>query len=190
MKIKTVAYYTDNYEEEVIKLASSCQKFGIDADYVSVGGGYTWMQAVKMKPAFIMTMLNSLGNYDGILYVDADAVFRAAPDWELFSTCHFAAHKFKRSRHHNVEMLTGTLYFANVPIIRDFVKRWDILTAACETSTPEQDTLKIAFDYFHEDLSYWDFGPEYVFIHDDFKEIYPGVKPVIEHFQASRRLRR
>ena len=55
----------------------------------------------------------------------------------------------------------------------------------------EQVNLGMAIDKMvsSEDLIFKNLPPEYTFIFDSMRKIYPNAKPVIEHFQASRKYR-
>jgi len=138
------------------------------------------------KPTFISQMMARWIEYDGILYTDADSVFRRRPGWDSLKDADFAYHKFRRSQHHNEEILTGTLFLANTPFMAEFVGRWIEETRNYAWSdTPEQDSLKKTLESSPEP-KVKDFGPEYCWIYDDFPPIYGKKDVVIEHFQASR----
>jgi len=186
-----VAYYTnDAYKREADKLGASlselCIGFAIYAVYELAARG--WKAAVMHKPRFILECLQQWEDYD-ILYTDADSIFRCIPDWRRFNTADLAGHLFTRSRHHGPELLTGTLFFKNNPRVHDFVRRWVEITTNFQSSpTPEQESLAHLVKHSPE-IKFKDFGPEMVWIFDDFRAIYPQGRPIIEHFQASRRLR-
>lgn len=185
---KAVAFCTPGpYEREAARLKTSAQEHGVDL-HIQLVSPMEWSEAVMSKPGFILRMMDQFKDRP-ILYVDADAVFRQKPD-PMPDGVDFACHWFRRTKQHPVEMLTGTLWFRNTVIVREFVAEWAETTREYGwSSTPEQESLAEAFRKWKDRLVYHDFGPEMVFIFDDFKEIYPGKVPIIEHFQASRRLR-
>ena len=53
----------------------------------------------------------------------------------------------------------------------------------------EQFNMKKALD-LHPDLKFINLPPEYVFITDHTRRMYPRISPIIEHFQASRKTAR
>ena len=185
---KAIAFCTPGpYEQEAARLRGSAMDCGVDL-HVQLISACTWTEAVMSKPAFILQMMDLFKDRP-ILYVDADAVFRSIPPAQE-AAIDFACHWFRRSPGHPIEMLTGTLWFKNTPLVREFVALWAETTRGYAwSSTPEQESLAEAFRKYKDRLIYRDFGPEMVFIFDDFKQIYPKAIPIIEHFQASRRLR-
>lgn len=192
MRVQLVAYYTKSYQKEVKRLKESLSKLKLDAYIHPMPDQGSWAQNVMVKPAFILGCLNAFKACDGIFYVDADAEFVSVPDWEkLFGDCHISYHRFQRSKYHAVESLTGSVFVSNTPTAKQFVSEWCDATKDRETSfTPEQDSLSSTMVRWQDRISWKDLPPEYVFIHDDFKMIYPGVKPAILHWQASRRMRK
>ena len=60
-----------------------------------------------------------------------------------------------------------------------------------QASTLEQWNLGLVIEEMvqKDNLVCKNLPPEYTFIFDTMKKIYPGASPVIEHFQASRRHR-
>ncbi len=194
VKVRVVAYATNEaYWNEAQKLRLSLEELMIPHRiYRENKPDWTWDRAVRWKPAFCLRELaqaKSLG-FDAMLYVDADAIFRTIPDWSQVKTADVGAHWFQRTKHHNVELLTGTLFFRCTPRIEILLEHWIEITGRVGTSpTPEQHSLILALKD-RDDLCIRDFGPEWVYIFDDFRSIYTKSRPVIEHFQASRRLRK
>jgi hypothetical protein len=194
VRIRIVAYYTNElYRQEAEKLRMSLGELGLDYRIYQEGTSqWTWDEAVRWKPSFCLRELRKAkrDGYEGILYVDVDAVFRKIPDWKVLALCDFGAHWFQRSKHHAVEILTGTLWFRACNNVEDLLIEWVRTTERVpKSSTPDQTGIALALRA-KIDLVMRDIGPEWVYIFDDFKALYPGVRPVIEHFQASRRLRK
>ena len=193
MNILTIAYYTtDAYEKEVRKLNESLRFQGLaDSSYVkSVDPFKSWHDAVVYKPRFILETMEKYRNYDGFLYVDADARFMRKPEWKIFDGKEIGFMHFKRSVHVPVEFLTGTMFFANTPPVEIFVNEWaDITPRYRHCDCPEQMSLKEVVER-HPDLAYLDLPPEWVYIFDTFQQKFPSVHPIVKHYQASRRLKR
>ena len=198
LKVKTVAFYTlGPYAEEAKKLLDSCDRFGVDLDLSalpkplpSTAGWRDWHDVVTFKPKFILSMLEKHKDVDGILYTDADSVFARVPDFSVFDGAHVAFHKFRRTKNAEDEFLSGTMYFANTPTVREFVSHWAKVTPQYRYKfTPEQDSLKSIWGHWGEILCFKDPGPEWCWIFDDSKKIYGHRESVVVHFQASRRNR-
>lgn len=192
MPIQVVAYFTAGaYAEEAARLRESLDELGMDYRLYPLAGNHTWSSAVGWKPNFIAECLYNLpAEYAGILYTDADSVFKRIPAWEIFDPCDLAFHRFKRSPNHPLEYLTGTMYFKRTDAVIAFVDEWVKATPAyAGTFTPEQDSLKAVFGKHKRELVYIDPGPELCWIWDDFPQIYGKRNPVVVHYQASRKYR-
>lgn len=195
MKVRVVAYYTnDAYKAEAEKLRLSLGEFNLDYRIYREGSSqWTWEEAVRWKPSFCLRELRKalVEKYDGILYVDADAIFRRLPDWSELKLADFGAHWFQRSKHHAIEILTGTLFFRCNERVDDLLIEWVKATNRLVSPLPTPDQTSIALALRgRTGITMRDIGPEWVYIFDDFRAIYPGRRPLIEHFQASRRLRK
>jgi hypothetical protein len=128
-----------------------------------------------------------------LLYVDVDAVFKAYP--QIFETldCDIA-YRTENFRWRADEALSGTVYFRNNEKVKRMVDRWINLNESTpaermKPETWEQKNMQRAQREF-SDLVYYNLPPEYTFITDHTKTMYPGLFPVIEHFQASREVHR
>lgn len=195
MIVKAIAFSTnDFYAKQSMRLEASLTKYGIPYEIRRLEHPGSWHAAVSMKPQFIRDMLAETA-LDGVLYLDADAeVVAPLPLHQL--ECYDAAFtRFKRSAGHEEEFLTGTMFFrkhgANVKVeeMLGVLDRWSELTEAfSHSSTPEQDALKRVLAE-STGICAMDLGPAWTYIHDDFKELFPDVKPLIMHYQASREYR-
>lgn len=144
-----------------------------------------WFKNTHWKAKLIRAHLIDLAEfYDAVVFVDIDARFHSYP--KLFDKlhCDFAAH-FRNWRHARDELLSGTLFFRTNQRCIDLVEDW----IALNKQNPriwEQKNLQRAFkrasSLIHDNLPI-----EYCTIFDDPER--PKLKPVIEHFQASRKLR-
>lgn len=182
--LKIVAYWTnDYYYGKSIDLSHSLNRFGVTYEIKRVTGPETWAQAVSYKPRFILDcLLSSSCEYIG--YTDADSrLLRAIPGGAISGDVAYTP--FKRSPHHEEEALTGTLFFKNTMEVRALVLQWAEATEKYQHSfTPEQHSLKEVMA--HSTLDFQRLGPEWCFIFDDMREIYPDASPIFEHYQASR----
>ncbi len=184
-----VAYYTnDDYAKEAERLRLSLEELCIPHAIKAVKGISGWNEAVRFKPRFIFECMTTF-NRD-LLYVDADAIFRNVPDWPILEGMDVGVHHFQRSKRHAVELLTGTVYVRNGVETLQFVTEWARLTdnfVGCDT--PEQESLRQTVKTFGSLVRLGNLPPSWCFIFDDMRRMYPDTRPVIEHFQASRRYR-
>jgi hypothetical protein len=144
-----------------------------------------WHKNTHWKAKLIRAHLIDLaGLYEAVVFVDIDARFYSYP--KLFDDlrCDFAAH-FRNWRHAREELLSGTLFFRINKRCLDLVEDWIALNKA-NPKIWEQKNLQRAFkrasSLIHDKLPI-----EYCMIFDD--PLRPKIEPVIEHFQASRKLR-
>ena len=192
-RIRVVSFATAGpYEQEAKGLMESAEDFGVTIN-LSVIAKTTWLEAVAFKPSFMRMQFDRFPDADGFLWVDADARFDAAPDFTTFDGAHLSYHRFKWSRTHPVEHLTGTIYIANTPTMRDFCEDWAAQTKHyMTTDTPEQHGLKWAVEHAGPEIVYRDCTPKWVWVDGDdgMVRVYPDERdPYLCHFQASRRLK-
>ena len=189
-KIKVVAYYTLNtpYEEEVKNLRTSLDELNLDHDIVGIKDLGSWQMNTRAKALFMKEMLEKHSNFS-LLYVDADAIVRREPEFLYDIDCDIALRYQDFSWKKN-ESLSGTIYMANNNKTRQLCDLWDKLNKkyARKGRHLEQWNLGKAIEEM-QDLKIINLPPEYTFIFDIMRRIYPDTKPVIEHFQASRRFR-
>ena len=186
--IKLTAFYSNSYYCSLAaNLSLSLNKHWSGPYEISkVQGLESWGAAVSHKPKFILDSLVS-GSCEGILYTDADSTLQRVPPIEQL-TGDIAYTPFKRSPHHAEEALTGTMYFKNTHEVQAFVREWMDCTPQWKgMDTPEQLSLQqcLARTSLHIQC----LGPEWTFIHDDMREIYPDAKEIFLHHQASRTYR-
>ena len=195
MLYKVVAFTTNEfYRKQSERLEASLTKYGIPYQIERLEHPGSWHKAVSMKPAFIKRMLEET-TLDGVLYLDADAEVVAPLPHEQLEGYDAAFTRFKRSPEHPEEILTGTMFFrksrneAQATQMLGMLARWAELTEAFgHSNTPEQDALKLVL-FESNGICTMDLGPAWTYIHDDFKELFPDVKPLILHYQASREYR-
>jgi len=181
MNFITVAYCTKGaYEAEVQKLRESMEKLKLPHQIRVIYSMGTWQKNCLYKPIFIKEMLQKYSK--PVLYVDADAVFHKSP--ELFNTlsADFAVHYFR-----NAQLASGTLFFNNSVAAFNLLDAW-IERNRNYPKDRDQDNLQRVLEKpgWKNRLRIHYLSAEYCKIFD----LAPEVKdPVIEHFQASRRLR-
>jgi hypothetical protein len=188
-----VAFYTLNtpYEDEAAKLIKSLNKLDLIHDVVGVPNLGGWQANTRFKAKFMEDMLNKhVGK--NILYVDSDAIVHSRP--VLFENyVADIAVRWQDFRWRKDECLSGTIFMANNDKTRELCRRWQRinLNEGPNATTFEQWNLGSVIKEMEAEgkIITKNLPPEYTMIFDSMRAIYPDVIPVIEHFQASRKLR-
>lgn len=179
-----VTFYTagNGYDDEVERLRESCRAHGVDLDATAVADQGSWLRNCAMKPEFLASRMRH-HTPRPVLWVDADAAIRRpiadVGHWD----CDIALRK-RRGR----EVLSGTVFLRDTTASRALVETWARL---CHDRPDQADQCCLADALQVErGLKVRWLDPEWCFIFDLDREEHPDVTPVIEHFQASRRLKR
>lgn len=183
MNYVVTAYYTEKteYEKEVQHLIESLKKFNLPMDIVGISSKGDWQANTQFKSYFLKQMLFRHFPKD-ILYVDADARVQQYP--LLLETADFDVGVVYRD---DIELLGGTLYFANKPNVLELIERW-IKGCLVNPQIWEQQVLQHVIKGSHDlKLKVCSLPPTYCQIFDLMKD---AGEPVIEHFQASRRFKK
>ncbi len=181
-----IGCYTAGHYCEVAKryLLPSVQSLGLShaiREMSSLGG---WVANGFACQLFIRRMCEEMPGED-LLFLDADAVVRSDP-WPFLKSldCDMAGYYLR-----GTELLTGTLYLPagprRVAIMDEWIAenrryphRWDQINLQNLLKRPD-----FACRFSH-------LPPEYCCIFDIQRRLTPDIVPVIEHFQASRQLRK
>lgn len=179
-----VSYYTQDteYEVEARRLIASCERLGLEHRIVGVPTRGSWEANCNLKAQIVHQVWQETGK--PVLWVDADAVMHAAPELLRGTSADFA---IRRCR--GWEFLSGTCFFNQSLPARRLLERW---LARCQR-------FPRVWDQHNLDLAWEDVAstqplqtlwlPEsYCRIFDLHEERSPGAA-VVEHFQASRRLK-
>ena len=184
-----ISYFTAKtpYKKEAARLEESMLQLTIPHHVAEVPNLGDWQKNTHFKARFIRQMMDRFPTKD-LIWVDADAVFHKYPD--LFDKLvegefNFAAHH-RNWKHGKDELLSGTIYIRNNDIMKGVVDDW-IRINKQNRSTWEQRNLARALKR-EPQIWIYDLPIEYCCIFDD--DDRQQIDPVIEHFQASRRLRR
>ena len=188
-----IAYYTENTSYEILaaNLKKSLENFGLAHHIVPIKDQGSWEKNTHYKAYFIKEMLETR-NQD-LLYVDVDALFKQYPDLIPDLDCDIA-YRTQDFRWRKDEALSGTVFFKNNDKVKRLVNRWIEINEATpaermKPETWEQKNMQRAQREM-SDIEYYNLPPEYTFIFDHMKTMYPGVSPVIEHYQESRNVHR
>ena len=127
-----------------------------------------------------------------LLYVDSDAIVHSKPI--LFENYNYdIAVRWQDFRWRKNECLSGTIFMANNEKTRELCKRWQSINISegPNANTFEQWNLGTVIKQMEGEgkLITNNLPPEYTFIFDSMRALYPNANPVIEHFQASRKLK-
>ena len=176
---RVIAYYTheSQYQQLVKKLEVSCEKFGVACYTEGFVDRGKWEHNCAIKPEFILGMLKK---YPGetLIYIDADAVIKKQP--ELFKTfdMDFACH-FRRN-----QLLSGTLFFNSnertIALVEAWVKKQQEDPNIWDQKVLQRTLREFDVDVFQLPATYCK-----IFDAQDQKG-----DPVIEHYQASRKIKR
>jgi hypothetical protein len=188
-----VGYYTVNtpYEKEAEGLLNSCRKLNLKFDIPGIPSFGSWQSNTRFKAKFMLDMLQK---YPGqkLLYVDCDAIIHSEP--VLFKNYEYdIGIRYQDFNWRKNECLSGTIFMRSNEKTISLCKRWIEIN---ESEGPNAKTLEqwnldkaIQEGVSNYGLSLNNIPPEYTFIFDSMKRMYPTIKPIIEHFQASRKFR-
>lgn len=189
-----IAYATRNdyYEELSQNLAKSCQSYNIPLHLKLIDSLGSWEKNTHHKAEFILECLDTL-EYDNLVYVDVDAIFLSYPDLFDSLDCD-VSFRIENFRWRSNEPLSGTVFLRRSEEVKSFVRDWiktneQIRAERRNPFTWEQYNMKRALD-LHPGLQFHNLPPEYVCITDHTRRLYPGIIPIVEHFQASRKTAR
>lgn len=185
----TIAYYTEGnkYQQLSENLKISTENLSIPLYIKQIPNLGSWEKNTHYKANFIQECLGKFK--ENLLYVDVDAIFRSYPQLINSLDCD-VAYRTENFKWRKNEALSGTIYLNNNEITKEFVNKWIELNekTPAERHRPEtweQANMQRAMDLI-PGLIYSNLPPEYTFVFDHTKKLYPNIKPVIEHFQASR----
>ena len=185
MNFRIVSYYTRNtsYELEAKKLMESLEKLGLPYEVEVIDTLGSWQKNTHYKAIFIRRMMEK--HDEDVVFLDADCVVRRYP--KLFDEINayeyvadIAVHYFQGK-----QLASGTLYFANCPFVQALVDSW-IEENKKNPNGFDQKNLQNVLERGWKNLTVFHLPPEYCKIFDLMADV---KDPVIEHFQASRRLK-
>jgi hypothetical protein len=181
-----VSYYTMNtaYEEEARGLVETCAALGLEHRVVGVPARGSWEGNCAMKAGFVLEMWESLGR--AVLWVDADARVRRPPDLLRGMTADLGVHKAGRW-----QFASGTVFVNATELGGELLRAWK---RRCDAEPRVWDQVHL--DRAWEEVAArapletaW-LPQAYTRIFDRAEESDGGGSAVVEHFQASRRLKK
>jgi len=186
-----IGYYTKDtsYENLASRLKKSLAEFSLPNYIEAIPDQGSWEKNTHYKATFIQKCLRE--RTEDLLYVDVDAVFRSYPSLiPEIGKDHDLAYRTEDFRWRKDEALSGTIFIKNNDLMRRFVDQWietnrNNPAERMKPETWEQKNMQRVHRSIQE-IRYYNLPPEYTFIFDHSKKMFPGVSPVIEHFQESR----
>lgn len=193
-----VSYFTKGtgYELEIKNLEASLKIHQLPYKIFEYEPAGTWRANLNYKSECILRAMDMFPDKD-IVFLDSDAVVKQYPvlfdelsrnkDYDL--SAHFF--KYQPESGDADELLSGTLWIQNGAMGRRLVEKWHEIGLARTGDTRHQLCLKIAIAELTkagEKVRVYRHPFAYTCVFD-YQQAY-GIEPVIEHFQASRRLRR
>ena len=120
-----ISFYTLDtpYEQEVRKLIESCVEWDIDADIVGIPSRGSWEKNCGMKPEFILQKLRQWER--PVLWVDADAVFLQRPDFQELMNYEFSVrvNEFLPKTHESY-IVSNTIFINDHPRTLELMELW------------------------------------------------------------------
>jgi glycosyl transferase family 2/glycosyl transferase family 29 (putative sialyltransferase) len=185
-----VSMYTINtpYEDEVKNLIQSLQNFELPHKIYPIPNQGSWEKNCQQKAIVLLKALEEQPN--NIVWVDADAVISEYPIFfeQIPEKLGDIAVYHYNTPYHPNELLSGTMFLRNNDKVRMLLKKWIELNKT-NSEWDQRNLQKILEGEMKNQIVIIPLPVEYIKIqgHERFQGKFI---PVIEHFQASRRLKR
>jgi hypothetical protein len=180
-------YYTDKYKSEAEGFMESLVEWAIPFRVDEVESLGSWQENTRMKPSLVRGVLRE--EERAVLYVDVDARFNGYPSliggYKALGVDVSYYHRNEGDNFVN-ESLSGTVFVNNTTKGLRFMDKWVEL---CDVNPTKWDQVHLDEAVRGSRACFRELLPEYCTIFDSLINRDPGFYPVIEHFQASRRLR-
>lgn len=192
MSTLIVSFYTEKYAEEAERLMHSCREWDLEAHIENVADHGSWERNCAYKPFFILEKMQQFQR--PLFWIDADAIFVQKPDFTIFESSDFSCRILDfLPEDHSSRVLSGSLFVNNTPDSREILKRW-CQECSCQLAdkthtgdfwdqTALRDVLSalpiakfLPMPASYAKIAYID-------------QFFSPTESVIEHFQASRRLK-
>jgi len=200
----TITFYTPEYKEEAKQLEETCKQFNLDfAAYPKPSKG-SWVHNCTMKAEVIITALYE--HKRPVLWIDADGRYRSYPklfDSKELLQCDFGAYFIPNvwnqpknihlrpwgADRGNEALAGGTMFFNCTNKSLDLIDAWKKESQENPTVWEQQSLQKVWDKYDKEGLKTYFFNQSYCKVFDC-KWFEEPKDVVVEHTQASRRLKR
>lgn len=193
--MKVIAYYTEGtgYEQEAKRLQASLDSVGLKYEIDGVPNLGSWQLNTRYKATFIKDKIIENLHGETLLYLDVDAVVKEYPH-ELENIEESIAVRFEDFKWQKGTCLSGTILIKPNESMLRVCKDWELrnILTKDRNKNLEQDNLGDIlneYSYKYPDFKFKCLDVEYCFIFDIHKRMYPNKQPIIEHLQASRKLK-
>lgn len=177
-----ISFYTPNYKNHADRLIDSLNKFNLNYDVQPIQSQGNWFKNCNFKPIFIKQMLNKYNC--PVVWLDADAIVQQYPI--TLQNLNFYDIAFYTLIAKNIKIVcSGTLWFNTTPSSYLILNSWinSLNDTILDQQTLQTTLSTIPFiNTFHLDHKYC-----LIFDHKEQQQFKPAI---IEHFQASRKLKR
>lgn len=174
-----VSFATPAYHLEACSLVQSLEVLGLPYHVAMVPSEGDWVDNCARKAEVML----GLHGDTPLCWVDADARVIRPPSLlgsQAMGAADVAWHTFEG------HPASGTVWVAGGPAGHRFLKAW---RQACEWNRGTWDQRLLETALVASGARHYELPPEYCFIYDHSRRHWPDAQPVIEHYQASRRLK-
>lgn len=184
-----ISGYTFNtpYEEEVKDLENDLKRFNLPYRLYGYESRGNWTKNTMVKAELIQRALMEYPE-DDVIWIDADAIILKEPKFfhELKNKNFDICCHYLKTRYNPNELLTGTIIFRNVPIVRKLVDDW----VSIKNENWDQKILQELVDVkYKSKLNKLDLSQEYIKIRPKSVKDARSLDCVIGHKQMSREQR-
>lgn len=181
---RVVSYFTPEYQATAVEyLLPSLIQTNIPHSVRHVPSLQSWRSNTLHKSEFLLRMHAEFPE-EGLLWVDVDArVYRNPFEFLESLVCDIGVHYLRGQ-----ELLSGTIWLPAVERREEILQAWHAENAA-EPGRWDQKNLAAVLERLPA-VNVLRLEPEYCFIFDISRKLHPHAHPIIEHFQASRTLKK
>lgn len=192
-----ISFYTENtpYQVEAERLIASCKKFSLRSIIEGVPSFGSWELNCAYKPFFIHEKL--LQVKEPVLWVDADGVFLKRPEFiEAFEADLAVRIESEVDKDHPSKVISSTIFVDYNPKAIELIKSWGRLSAETLLDPQrkwefwDQISLRDAIYLNPSALEVVSMPLSYAKIFDHPDDVSKSIDAVIEHYQASRILKK
>jgi len=137
--MKTIAYYTPNYNEVIKPLCESSEKFETELEISVWEQRGSWEENCGIKPEFIYEMMNE--HQCDLFYVDADSEWIEKPDFSEFKGEHRLIVGCEQIHPPKWEIITSAMFIPYNEMTLTIMKGW---VRHCQNNPKEWDQIMLA----------------------------------------------
>ena len=198
--IPVITFYTPEYKDEVKELSRTCAAFGLNFKAYEKPSKGSWVVNCTMKADVVLEALDEFGT--GVVWIDADGRIRSFPymfnnlkDYDF--GCYWIPNVWNKPVNKKLKpwnlgdeaLAGGTMYFNNTNLARELISEWKKESSENPTRWEQQSLQKVWEKMDQKGMKTFNFPQGYCKVFDCGWFENPG-EIVVEHTQASRRLKR